>query len=123
MNVKRRLGQSDIMLSPLGVGTWQFGNKGGTWNTVTDKTVYEILKYSLTNGMNWIDTAEIYGNGISETLIGQALKQLETERALTDIPDDENAWRKRPVKSRVCGLKACMVRQEYDKINSLKGLK
>ncbi len=74
------------MLSPLGVGTWQFSNKGGTWNTVTDKTVYEILKYSLTNGMNWIDTAEIYGNGISETLIGQALKQLEAEKALTDIP-------------------------------------
>ena len=86
MNIKRRLGQSEIMLSPLGVGTWQFSNKGGTWNTVTDKTVYEILKYSLTNGMNWIDTAEIYGNGISETLIGQALKQLEAEKALTDIP-------------------------------------
>lgn len=86
MKIKRRLGQSDIMLSPLGVGTWQFSNKGGTWNTVTDKTVYEILKYSLTKGMNWIDTAEIYGNGISETLIGQALKQLETEKALTDIP-------------------------------------
>ena len=38
-------------------------------------------------------------------------------------PDDENAWRKRPVKSRVCGLKDSMVRQEYDKINSLNGLK
>ena len=33
MNIKRRLGQSEIMLSPLGVGTWQFSNKGGTWNT------------------------------------------------------------------------------------------
>ena len=39
------------------------------------------------------------------------------------IPHDENAWRKRPVKSRVCGLKDSMVRQEYDKINSLNGLK
>lgn len=37
--------------------------------------------------------------------------------------NDENARRKRPVKSKVCGLKASMVRQEYDKINSLKGLK
>lgn len=92
MNIKRRLGQSDIMLSPLGVGTWQFSNKGGTWNTITDKTVYEILKYSLTNGMNWIDTAEIYGNGISETLIGQALKQLETEKALADIPYIADKW-------------------------------
>ena len=43
--------------------------------------------------------------------------------AIKKIPDNENAWRKRPVKSRVCGLKASMVRQEYDKINSLKGLK
>lgn len=92
MNRKRRLGQSDIMLSPLGVGTWQFSNKGGTWSTVTSKTVYEILKYSLTNGMNWIDTAEIYGNGTSETLIGQALKQLETEKALTDIPYIADKW-------------------------------
>lgn len=38
-------------------------------------------------------------------------------------PHDEIAWRKRPVKSRVCGLKDSMVRQEYDKINSLNGLK
>ena len=41
----------------------------------------------------------------------------------SSIPDNENAWRKRPVKSRVCGLKDSMVRQEYDKINSLNGLK
>lgn len=92
MGEKRRLGQSEIMLSPLGIGTWQFSNKGGTWNTVADKTVYEILKYSLTNGMNWIDTAEIYGNGISETLIGQALKQLETEKALTDTIYIADKW-------------------------------
>ena len=41
----------------------------------------------------------------------------------TLFSDNENAWRKRPVKSRVCGLKDSMVRQEYDKINSLNGLK
>lgn len=84
MNMKRRLGQSDIMLSPLGIGTWQFSNKGGTWNTVTDETAYEILKYSFTNGINWIDTAEIYGNGNSEMLIGRALKQMEAEQKLSD---------------------------------------
>ena len=39
------------------------------------------------------------------------------------IPSDEVIRRKRPVKSAVCGLKNDMVRQEYDKINSLKGLK
>ena len=44
-------------------------------------------------------------------------------RNVCSSPHNENAWRKRPVKSRVCGLKDSMVRQEYDKINSLKGLK
>ena len=47
----------------------------------------------------------------------------ELRISLPLIPDDENAWRKRPVKSRVCGLKDSMVRQEYDKINPLNGLK
>ena len=42
MNIKRRLGQSDIMLSPLGVGTWQFSNKGGTWDAVSR---YHALSY------------------------------------------------------------------------------
>ena len=38
-------------------------------------------------------------------------------------PDNEELGEKRPVKSRVCGLPTCMVRQEYDKITYLKGLK
>ena len=47
----------------------------------------------------------------------------QRQNTVLSFPDNENAWQRNPVKSRVCGLKACMVRQEYDKINSLKGLK
>ena len=43
--------------------------------------------------------------------------------AIKKIPDNEVTGEKRPVKSRVCGLPTCMVRQEYDKITYLKGLK
>ena len=55
--------------------------------------------------------------------MGKTRKDEQRQTNLNSNPDDENAWRKRPVKSRVCGLKDSMVRQEYDKINSLNGLK
>ena len=54
MSKLRQLGQSEIKLSPLGIGTWQFSNKGGTWDAVSAETVYNILKYSLQHGLNWI---------------------------------------------------------------------
>ena len=47
----------------------------------------------------------------------------QRQNTVLSFPDDENAWQRKPVKSRVCGLKDSMVRQEYDKINSLNGLK
>ncbi len=92
MSKLRQLGQSEIKLSPLGIGTWQFSNKGGTWDAVSAETVYNILKYSLQHGLNWIDTAEIYGRGISETLIGKALKKLAEENAIPFSPFIADKW-------------------------------
>lgn len=42
MSKLRQLGQSEIKLSPLGIGTWQFSNKGGTWDAVSR---YHALSY------------------------------------------------------------------------------
>jgi len=89
---ERRLGQSNLMLSPLGIGTWQFSNSGGTWDQVNEDTVYQILQYALSHGMNWIDTAEIYGNGISESMIGKALKRLESEQSANYEPFIATKW-------------------------------
>ena len=73
----RRLGQSDLYLSPLGLGTWQFGNDTRIiWNKVDGHLVRDILDYSLNHGINWLDTAEIYGRGTSESFLGQEITNL-----------------------------------------------
>ena len=61
--------------------------------------------------------------GTSIETVYEMLRIVRKVLVMTVNPGNENAWRKRPVKSRVCGLKDSMVRQEYDKINSLNGLK
>lgn len=76
----RRLGKSDIEISPLGLGCWQFsegrGLIGGFWEALPSQTVEEIIDASLKGGINWFDTAEAYGNGRSERALSAALTRL-----------------------------------------------
>lgn len=76
----RRLGKSDIEISPLGLGCWQFsegsGVVGGFWEALSTQTVEEIIDASLKGGINWFDTAEAYGNGRSERALAAALTRL-----------------------------------------------
>ena len=67
-----RLGNTDVAVSAVGLGGWPFGG-GYDWGPVDSKAVLQTIDIALTNGINWIDTAPIYGEGKSETLIGQAL--------------------------------------------------
>lgn len=76
----RRLGKSDIQISAVGLGCWQFsegfGFVGGFWEALPAETVREIVDASLRGGINWFDTAEAYGNGRSEKALATALEQL-----------------------------------------------
>ncbi|MET0403424.1 MAG: aldo/keto reductase [Cystobacter sp.] len=76
----RKLGQSDIEISPLGLGCWQFsegaGLVGGFWEALAPAIVEEIIDASLRGGINWFDTAEAYGNGRSEQALAAALTRL-----------------------------------------------
>lgn len=68
----RRLGHSDLTVSVIGVGTWQFG---GEWGQAYDApTAAAILGRAKDLGINLIDTAECYGDHLSEALIGQAIE-------------------------------------------------
>jgi len=67
----RRLGASDLTVSVIGLGTWQFGGEWG--KTFTQQEVDRIVKTGAGCGINLIDTAECYGNHLSESLIGRAL--------------------------------------------------
>jgi aryl-alcohol dehydrogenase-like predicted oxidoreductase len=67
----RRLGKSDLKVSRIGLGAMQFGPM---W--IEDKEVMKkILNLALDSGVNFIDTAEIYGKNMSESVIGEALKE------------------------------------------------
>ena len=68
----RKLGTTDLEVSVVGVGTWQFGGEWG--EAYTPSTVRGILGHALDCGINLIDTAECYGDHLSEALIGQAIE-------------------------------------------------
>lgn len=60
-------------LSALGLGTWQFAGEGD-WPGFTKKDAIAIIHQALDAGINFIDTAPVYGLGHSETVVGEALK-------------------------------------------------
>ncbi|ARM76752.1 aldo/keto reductase [Acidianus manzaensis] len=67
-------------ISPIGLGTWRMG--GGFWNAdySNDELYIEIIKYALEKGINIIDTAEMYGGGHTEELVGKAIKDFDREK-------------------------------------------
>ena len=74
----RQLGQTDIQISPVGLGCWQFsegkGGATGSWDPITEEETNGIVQAALDGGINWFDTAELYGFGRSERAIARALK-------------------------------------------------
>lgn len=68
----RRLGTTDLDVSVVGVGTWQFGGEWG--QAYTPDAVRSILDCARDRGINLIDTAECYGDHLSERLIGEAIE-------------------------------------------------
>lgn len=77
----RRLGNTGLIVSELSLGTMQFGRKmnmGGLGQQETDA----MVRFALDQGINVIDTADVYGLGESETLIGNSLRGLRTEIVL-----------------------------------------
>jgi len=68
-----RLGQSDLRVSRVGTGTWQWGGAfyWGYGRSYTDEDIAGAYRASIQNGINWLDTAEIYGRGRSEKIISQ----------------------------------------------------
>jgi aryl-alcohol dehydrogenase-like predicted oxidoreductase len=80
MSQFRKLGHSDLEVSPIGVGVIQFaGGSGALQNlipAIPEKDRIEIVKKALEGGINWFDTAELYGAGRSEKYLAEALAHL-----------------------------------------------
>jgi aryl-alcohol dehydrogenase-like predicted oxidoreductase len=71
----RRLGYSDISISPIGFGTWAVS--GGDWpisiGDQDEKSSIDTIHCALDLGVNWIDTAAVYGLGLAEKVVGKAI--------------------------------------------------
>jgi aryl-alcohol dehydrogenase-like predicted oxidoreductase len=73
------LGKTDILISQLGLGTWQWGDRM-LWSygkTHTENDVHAAFLASLEAGVRFFDTAEIYGNGRSEQLLGEFIHNID----------------------------------------------
>ncbi len=74
----RKLGSSDLHLTTVGFGTWGISGTGwrGSWGPQDDNESIQAIIRACELGVNWIDTAAIYGFGHSEEVVGKALKEL-----------------------------------------------
>src|ERR1700732_2586330 len=72
----RHLGNSDLEITPIGIGAWAMG--GGdwafSWGRQEDKESIAAIHAALDAGVNWIDTAAVYGLGHSEEVVGKAIE-------------------------------------------------
>jgi aryl-alcohol dehydrogenase-like predicted oxidoreductase len=79
----RLLGQTGLYVSELCLGTMTYGGNGGIWEAIgklQQDAVNEQVKFAVDAGINFIDTANVYSAGKSESLLGQALKTLGLRR-------------------------------------------
>ncbi len=72
---KRTLGKTGLTVGEIGLGTWQLG---GDWGDVSDEAALATLRAAHEAGIDFLDTADVYGAGRSERLIGRFLKETRT---------------------------------------------
>jgi aryl-alcohol dehydrogenase-like predicted oxidoreductase len=76
----RTLGKSNLKITPIGLGCWQFSKQGNLagkfWPSLEDELIREVVRTSLEGGINWFDTAEVYGQGASEKILSKSLSAL-----------------------------------------------
>jgi aryl-alcohol dehydrogenase-like predicted oxidoreductase len=72
----RRLGNSDLAITPIGFGAWAIGGPGWAfaWGAQDDNDSVAAIREALDLGVNWIDTAAVYGLGHSEEVVARALE-------------------------------------------------
>jgi len=98
----RQLGYTDLKLTTVGLGTWAMGGPWQFgWGPQNDNEAIAAISAALDEGINWIDTAPVYGLGHSEELIAKALKQT----------------RQKPLIATKCGL---LWNEKKEKVGCLK---
>jgi aryl-alcohol dehydrogenase-like predicted oxidoreductase len=91
----RKLGRTGLDVSVLGYGSWGIGK--GMWVGADDEASLASLRRAIELGVNFIDTAAVYGDGHSESLVGSVVRESsETVYVATKVPPKNRRWPARP---------------------------
>jgi aryl-alcohol dehydrogenase-like predicted oxidoreductase len=119
---KHELGKSDLQITPIGIGAWAMGggNWEFSWGPQQDSDSIAAIHAALDHGINWIDTAAVYGLGHSEEIVARALDQYKNGKNRPYVfTKCSLVWNQKREISH--SLKAESIRRECEA--SLRGLK
>ena len=116
---KRTLGNSDLLITRLGIGAWAMGGGGWAfgWGPQDDTESIGAIRAGISAGMNWIDTAAVYGLGHSEEVVAKAVEGISDPVYI--FTKCERRWNEKGEIQKI--LKADSVKEECE--NSLRRLK
>jgi aryl-alcohol dehydrogenase-like predicted oxidoreductase len=116
----RKLGNSGLIVSAFALGTMQFGKKMNV-GALDQKATSEMVKFALDRGINFIDTADVYSLGESETLLGNALKGVREEIVLATkvrLPMSDNFNRSGSTRVNIMrGIESSLKRLQTDYVD------
>src|SRR3954451_19015364 len=118
---KRRLGDSDLGVTPMGFPAWAIGGAGGGfgWGPQEDDASIAAIREGLDLGINWIDTAAVYGLGHSEEVVARALDGVAAAERAYVFTQCARAWAEQGPMGK--SLKAASIRRDCEA--SLRRLK
>jgi aryl-alcohol dehydrogenase-like predicted oxidoreductase len=113
---RRRLGTTDLQISTVGLGAWAIGGEWfHGWGPQDDGASIAAIRHAVEAGVNWIDTAAIYGLGHSEEVVGRALREIPLDdRPYVFTKGGVIADPSRPFDAPVRNLEPSMIRREVE---------
>ena len=120
----RQLGKSGIEISEIGFGLWAAG--GDVWGPTDDQKILDAIDYSLDQGVNFYDTADVYGGGHSEELLGRAMKGrrdefiVATKIGWMNFDGDEGKSAYTTVDKLIAGVESNLMRLDTDYIDVIQ---
>lgn len=121
---RRVLGKSDIPVTTVGMGLWAAG--GDQWGETDDQKILGAIDYALDAGVNFFDTADVYGMGHSEELLGRAMKGrreqfvVGTKIGWRDYNEERNQTAYDTVEKFIAGVESNLRRLDTDYIDVMQ---
>lgn len=120
----RTLGKSNLHITEIGFGLWAAG--GDQWGVTDDQQVFDAIDYALEQGVNFYDTADVYGAGHSEELLGQAMRGrrekfiVATKIGWRDFDGDKGQSAYTTIKKFIAGVESNLKRLDTDYIDVIQ---